>query len=521
LKNYLNNKGFSILVGLIILASIGISLSLAVSMWLNDISQTYNTYEYLRIFRRSYVKISEMRVVTADEPYGYYIPITISNPGSQDLTNYILSLNFDGKSKIFQHTQPDGSDIFFTYEEQPSSLEEAQKILYWIEYWDKVNAKGKIWIKVDIPAGQTITIYMHYGTDIRITQTPPDIFFPFYESFSGNSVDESKWWIPDFYKDKDKYFIINGELRIYRGDTDIPGHQKISKYFYMDTRNLIEKNIEINGRLSLQNYTPSGGITAAVELVGSHDDPFLIGTTQSPQTEVVLAEISVSGNAKKADFKKSIISKDRSKFNSTESDIRNIESINFKIRYYVDRMYLWDNLTNIEFLSYIPSDYQVNDYYLRIGADPNEGYVAFDYVYYRYVAEVEPIIQIGGESYYYPLTTINFPLGWRVRFKIGNQGSSVITLNDVRINGRHFSNIQQIANITAWKEGSPLSISLLYDSTSNINVFENEGFLIYPGEVYWIEIFILRGSSFLSGRSVEVAFQTDKGRPYFTVVLLP
>ncbi|MCS7374729.1 MAG: hypothetical protein NDF56_07105, partial [archaeon GB-1845-036] len=88
MKNYLNNKGFSILVGLIILASIGISLSLAVSMWLNDISQTYNTYEYLRIFRRSYVKISEMRVVTADEPYGYYIPITISNPGSQDLTNY-------------------------------------------------------------------------------------------------------------------------------------------------------------------------------------------------------------------------------------------------------------------------------------------------------------------------------------------------------------------------------------------------------------------------------------------------
>ena len=113
--------------------------------------------------------------------WSYRRPITISNTGSSNLTDYQVLVTLNTQSLISSgKMRNDCGDIRFTDSNGTTLLN------YWLESGCNTTLT-KIWVKVPlIPANSTKTIYIYYGNPSATSLSNPDNTFIFFDDFETN-----------------------------------------------------------------------------------------------------------------------------------------------------------------------------------------------------------------------------------------------------------------------------------------------------------------------------------------------
>ena len=109
------------------------------------------------------------------------------------VNNYQVKIELNSSNFNYYDAKIDGSDLRFT-DLNNNSLN------YWIEQWQN-GGNSIIWVKV-LNAGTT-SIVMYYGNSSARSQSNGDNTFLFFDNFSRNFLDLSKWQI-----DSDEYSSI-------------------------------------------------------------------------------------------------------------------------------------------------------------------------------------------------------------------------------------------------------------------------------------------------------------------------
>ncbi len=124
--------------------------------------------------------------------FSYRIPIQIQENSGKNLTDYQINIKVDTSSLIaFGHMNFDCSDIRFVQEIDGYPYE----LPYWIESGCNTT-NTSIWIKVkDIPANQSVFIYMYYGKPEISSNSSLDSVFELYEEFEDQNI--SDWTVED------------------------------------------------------------------------------------------------------------------------------------------------------------------------------------------------------------------------------------------------------------------------------------------------------------------------------------
>lgn len=107
-------------------------------------------------------------------------PITITNPGSA-LNNYQVKLTVSYVSDM----KPDYSDLRFTDDNGTTALP------FWQESY--TSSTATVWVKVNINASSTKTIYMYYGNRSATSASDGASTFDFWDDFNGGTIDTAKW----------------------------------------------------------------------------------------------------------------------------------------------------------------------------------------------------------------------------------------------------------------------------------------------------------------------------------------
>ena len=121
--------------------------------------------------------------------FKYRRKITIIEQSGSDLADYQVCIDLDSTNFDFSKTQTNGEDIRFT--DASGNL-----LPYWIEEWDSVNKRAKVWVKVpSIPANSETEIYMYYGNPEVASASDADATFIFFDDFEEYPVGShpTKW----------------------------------------------------------------------------------------------------------------------------------------------------------------------------------------------------------------------------------------------------------------------------------------------------------------------------------------
>ena len=111
-----------------------------------------------------------------DPDWGYRRAVTISNPGTSELTDYQVLVTLDA-SFDFTRAGAEGDDIRFTAADGLTLLP------FWIEEWEPGDESASIWVQVpSVPAGDS-TIYLYYGNPAASSASDGDGTFLFFDSF--------------------------------------------------------------------------------------------------------------------------------------------------------------------------------------------------------------------------------------------------------------------------------------------------------------------------------------------------
>ena len=119
----------------------------------------------------------------------YYREIVISNNVDVDLIDYqvrivLTSNNFDTWDNI---ARGNGEDLRFIDED-------GNELPYWIEYFNKGEKLGIIWVKIPyIPASSTTKIYMLYGNPSAQSHSDGDAVFEFFDDFKEEELNDNVW----------------------------------------------------------------------------------------------------------------------------------------------------------------------------------------------------------------------------------------------------------------------------------------------------------------------------------------
>ena len=110
--------------------------------------------------------------------FAYKREITVTELSGNDLTDYQVRIDLDATNFNFEHAKPNGEDVRFVDAE-------GNFLSYWIEEWDSVNKKAKVWVKVPyIPANSSVDIYMYYGNPRLSSASNGEATFDFFDDFS-------------------------------------------------------------------------------------------------------------------------------------------------------------------------------------------------------------------------------------------------------------------------------------------------------------------------------------------------
>ncbi|RLF65413.1 MAG: hypothetical protein DRN30_04025, partial [Thermoplasmata archaeon] len=112
---------------------------------------------------------------------GYVLPITITEQSGQNLTDYQVLITITNTT-ILSHMKSDAGDIrFFETQVTDPYTETTGKLPYWIEL--KNDTMLKVWVKLNLTANQSKTIYMYYGNPSASSESNGDAVFEFFDDF--------------------------------------------------------------------------------------------------------------------------------------------------------------------------------------------------------------------------------------------------------------------------------------------------------------------------------------------------
>jgi len=110
--------------------------------------------------------------------FKYRRKITITEQSGNNLSDYQVRIDLDATNFDFTHAQANGEDIRFT--DASGNL-----LSHWIEEWDSVNKKAKVWVKApSIPANSSVDIYMYYGSSAVDSASNGEATFAFFDDFN-------------------------------------------------------------------------------------------------------------------------------------------------------------------------------------------------------------------------------------------------------------------------------------------------------------------------------------------------
>jgi len=121
-------------------------------------------------------KLAKIGFIIDSMTFKYRRKITITEQSGSDLTDYQVLIELNSSNFNFEHAQTNGEDIRFT--DVSGNL-----LDYWIEEWDAVNERAKVWVKVpSIPASSSVEIYMYYGNNEITSASNGEATFEFFHN---------------------------------------------------------------------------------------------------------------------------------------------------------------------------------------------------------------------------------------------------------------------------------------------------------------------------------------------------
>jgi len=165
-------------------------------------------------------------VYTAFNPadWLYQDEVLIIENSGKDLTDFQVLLELTADNFDFTKAQDNGEDIRFT--------DTGLKLLlpYWIESWDKVNKKARVWIRIpSIPANGTVIIWFFYGNPSAESESDSDAVFEFFDDFEDNDISD---WSTNMWGNNSGDIIADEyrmRLRVYRC-YNVEAYQDIGAY---------------------------------------------------------------------------------------------------------------------------------------------------------------------------------------------------------------------------------------------------------------------------------------------------
>ena len=137
-------------------------------------------------------------------PLTYGIPVTINNPG-ETLTQFQVNISVDTATLIAQEKLKGNCDDIRILDNDGIT-----DIPYWIESGCN-SAETHIWVKVPFLNAYTdTTIYFSYGDQNAGSLSNAESVFDFYDGFSGNALDTTKWTL--IVNDGYTYSVKAGQL---------------------------------------------------------------------------------------------------------------------------------------------------------------------------------------------------------------------------------------------------------------------------------------------------------------------
>ena len=121
------------------------------------------------------------------QDWKYASPILIINNLNHQLPNYAVKIVFDSQSYVNSgEMRSDCGDVRFV-DKYGNPLD------YWIEP-NTINTRHTVaWVKVNLPSNGHKLIYMLYGNPTATTTANGENTFEFFEDFSKNKLDNTKW----------------------------------------------------------------------------------------------------------------------------------------------------------------------------------------------------------------------------------------------------------------------------------------------------------------------------------------
>ncbi len=141
--------------------------------------------------------------LSGEESWDYKRGISLAPATPTD--NYQVQVQLDS-SFPYSNAQGSGEDIRF-YDSN------FNKLNYWIEYWNSATWSNRSSIWVNIPDAGTEKIFMYYGNSNVSSESYGELTFPFFDDFTGTTIDTDKWSVFDngsYLSQNDKLIATGG-----------------------------------------------------------------------------------------------------------------------------------------------------------------------------------------------------------------------------------------------------------------------------------------------------------------------
>ncbi len=122
------------------------------------------------------------------------IPLEIYGQ-TENLNDYQVKIKITKPEIIDEIARDDAGDLrFFENEVSDPYSATTGKLHYWIEKFNKTTNELVVWVKVNLTANTSKTIWMYYGNESASSESNGTAVFEFFDDFSTNSIG-TKWFI--------------------------------------------------------------------------------------------------------------------------------------------------------------------------------------------------------------------------------------------------------------------------------------------------------------------------------------
>lgn len=173
---------------------------------------------------------------------GYKQEFQIENSSAVDLIDYQVKLILNTSNLIAEgKMQPDCSDI------RVKADNLVTEIPFWVADGTCNTNQTEIWVKVSIPAGTSIQVFVIYTNESTVTAGDGDAVFEFFDDFNSASIDLSKWTAGTVGATTGTDFSQSGGY-LYGGNTNrfLSGQESFTGNFIAETR-IYTSSVPFNG----------------------------------------------------------------------------------------------------------------------------------------------------------------------------------------------------------------------------------------------------------------------------------